>query len=60
MELPENPKHKPLMEAIDNLNDKFGTKVRLASQDVNVHKMKQERLSPKYTTSLREIIAVNL
>jgi DNA polymerase V len=55
-----NPKHAPLMAAIDNLNDKFGTKVRLAAMDKKTHKMRQERLSPKYTTSLKEIIQVNL
>lgn len=53
-----NPKHKILMEAIDNLNDRYGTKVRLASQDVKVHKMKQERLSPSYTTKLSDFITV--
>jgi DNA polymerase V len=53
-----NPKHKQLMEAIDKLNDKFGTKVRLASQDVKVHKMKQERLSQRYTTNINEILQV--
>lgn len=55
-----NPKHAPLMNAIDNLNDKFGTKVRLAAMDKKTHKMRQERLSPKYTTSLKGIITVNL
>ncbi|MDD4971320.1 MAG: Y-family DNA polymerase [Paludibacter sp.] len=55
-----NPKHAPLMEAMDKLNDKFGTKVRLAAQDKKTHKMRQEKLSPKYTTSLKGIINVNL
>ena len=55
-----NPKHAPLMQAIDNLNDKFGTKVRLAVMDKRTHKMHQEKLSPKYTTSLKGIITVNL
>lgn len=55
-----HPKHALLMKAIDNLNDKFGTKVRLAAMDKKTHKMRQERLSPKYTTSLKEIITVNL
>lgn len=52
------PFPKPLMEAIDNLNDKFGTKVRLASQDKKIHKMKQERLSPSYTTKISDFITV--
>ena len=55
-----NPKHAALMEAMDKLNDKFGTKVRLAAQDKKIHKMRQEKLSPKYTTSLKEIIQVRL
>ena len=55
-----NPKHKPLMEAIDNLNDRYGTKVRLASQDVKVNKMKQERLSQRYTTKITECITINV
>jgi len=54
-----NPRHIPLMEAIDRLNSKFGVqKVRLAAQDQKVHKMKQERLSPRYTTDLKDIISV--
>jgi DNA polymerase V len=48
------------MEAIDKLNDKFGTKVRLAAQDKKIHKMRQEKLSPKYTTSLKDVIQVRL
>lgn len=55
-----NPKHALLMTAIDTLNDKFGTKIRLASMDKKTHKMRQELLSPKYTTSLKGIINVKL
>ena len=52
-------KHAPLMEAIDKLNSRFGMqKVRLASQDRKIHKMRQERLSPQYTTNLKDIIEV--
>src|ERR1035437_1232714 len=54
-----DPRHIPLMEAVDRLNTKFGMqKVRLAAQDQRVHKMKQELLSPKYTTNLKDIIWV--
>jgi len=54
-----NPRHVPLMEAVDKLNAKFGMqKVRLASQDQKTHKMKQEKLSPRYTTSFKDIISV--
>lgn len=56
----ENPKHKPLMSAIDFLNKKFkADKIKLANQDLKrTWKMRQERLSPKYTTQLKDIITV--
>ncbi|KAB1160802.1 Y-family DNA polymerase [Tenacibaculum aiptasiae] len=56
----ENPKHKPLMKAIDKLNKTFKSdKVKLANQDLKrTWKMRQERLSPKYTTNINEIIRV--
>lgn len=56
----ENPKHKPLMHAIDGLNSKYATnKVKLASQDLKrTWKMRQERLSPRYTTNIKDIIVV--
>lgn len=56
-----DPKHTPLMSAIDKLNSKFGNqKIRLASQDVKTWKMKQERLSRHFTTDLDDIIVVNV
>lgn len=56
-----NPKHIGLMKTIDIINHCYGQqKIRLASQDQKrVWKMKQERLSPKYTTCLEDIIVVN-
>lgn len=56
-----NERHKPLMAAIDRLNQSYGMqKIRLASQDMKrVWKMKQEKLSPKYTTSLKDIITIH-
>jgi DNA polymerase V len=55
-----NPKHTLLMEAVDKINTKFGQqKVRLATQDKKIHKMRQERLSPDYTTKLSDIIEIN-
>ena len=50
----------PLMKAIDKINAQFGQqKIRLASQDPKrVWKMKQEKLSPRYTTDLKEIITI--
>lgn len=53
-------RHVPLMQAIDKLNSEFGQlKVRLASQDLKrIWKMKQERLSPNYTTRLSDVIQI--
>ena len=56
----DNPKHIPLMKTIDSLNKSIGqTKVKFGSQDIGrTWKMKQERLSPRYTTKLTEIINI--
>lgn len=55
----ENPKHLNLMKAIDNLNYNHSQKVKFAGQDPSrIWKMKQEKLSSKYTTSLDELITV--
>ena len=53
-------RHGSLMQSIDQLNARFGQqKIRLASQDTRrVWKMKQEKLSPKYTTRLSDVIVV--
>lgn len=55
-------KHIPLMKAIDEINQKYGQqKIRLASQNLKkVWKMKQEKLSPRYSTSLSDVITINL
>jgi DNA polymerase V len=56
----ENPKHLPLMRTIDFINKKYNTpKIKLANQDLKrTWKMRQEHLSPKYTTSFKDIITV--
>lgn len=56
----ENPKHKPLMKAIDDLNRKYKSdKIKLANQDLKrTWKMRQERLSPKFTTNINQILVV--
>ncbi|PQV49381.1 DNA polymerase V [Jejuia pallidilutea] len=56
----ENPKHKPLMRTIDRLNKKYAdNKIKLGNQDLQrTWKMRQERLSPRYTTNINEIIVV--
>jgi Nucleotidyltransferase/DNA polymerase involved in DNA repair len=55
-----NPKHASLMKAIDKINGEYGNqKIRLAVQDPGrVWKMRQEKLSQRYTTNLDEIIIV--
>lgn len=55
-------RHISLMKAVDTVNMRFGQqKIRLASQDTKrVWKMKQERLSPRYTTNLNDIITIKL
>ena len=56
----ENPKHKPLMSAIDGLNKKFkADKIKLGNQDLKrTWKMRQERLSQKFTTNINEVLVV--
>ncbi|MBN4058084.1 Y-family DNA polymerase, partial [Olleya sp. AH-315-K02] len=52
----ENPKHKPLMSVIDTINKKYSDyKIKLGNQDLErTWKMRQERLSPRYTTDINE------
>jgi DNA polymerase V len=56
----ENPKHLALMKAMDIINAKIGDrKVKLASQDLKVTwNMKQNHLSPNYTTKFKEILEI--
>ena len=58
--LNENPKHKSLMSVFDQLNTKFGDyKIKIANQDLKrTWKMRQEHLSPRYTTAINEILKV--
>ncbi len=55
-------KQVPLMRALDMLNRRYGQqKIRLASQDQQrLWKMKQQKLSPRYTTRLSDIITIKL
>ena len=56
---PANPKHKNLMKVVDKLNFNFGQNVKFAGQDPKkVWKMKQEKLSPRYSTNINEVIRV--
>ena len=56
----ENPKHKPLMYTIDALNERYETyKIKLGNQDLKrTWKMRQKRLSPRFTTNINEILTV--
>ena len=56
----ENPKHLKLMEVMDAYHKKTGErKIRLGSQDLQrTWKMKQDRLSKKYTTNFKEILEI--
>ena len=56
----EDTKHKQLMRTIDFIQKKEGqSKVKLASQDLRKRwKMKQEKLSPNYTSRINDIIKV--
>jgi len=57
----ESPKHQSLMKVMDKLNHHYGShKLVLGSQDLaKKWKMKQERLSPCYTTRFTDILKVN-
>lgn len=57
-----NPKHQALMKKIDYLNKSLGQqKVKFACQDLSqLWKMRQERLSKRYTTKLSEIMEIKL
>ena len=56
----ENPKHQILMKTLDFIAKKEGpSKVKLASQDLKrIWKMKQTKLSSRYTTELNETISI--
>lgn len=58
----ENPKHQKIMEVMDAFHKKTGErKIRLGNQDLQrTWKMKQNSLSPKYTTDIRDILEVKL
>jgi DNA polymerase V len=58
----ENPAHRPLMEVMDRLNLQFGSKkLKLASQDpTRTWPMRQEKLSPCFTTKMCDIIHVKV
>ncbi|SEH76755.1 DNA polymerase V [Paenimyroides aquimaris] len=56
----EPVKHREIMRTMDQLNSKYGTqKLKLASQALDkTWKMRQEHLSPNYTTKWNEILEI--
>jgi len=57
----QNPKHAKLMATMDTINKSIGSKkIKLASQALDrTWKMRQEKLSKRYTTRLNEIITIH-
>jgi DNA polymerase V len=56
----ENPKHQDVLKAIDQINLKTGNKIKFGGNDLKKRwKMRQEKLSNRYTTRLLEVITVN-
>lgn len=57
-----NTKHIPIMHAMDKLNRKYGHDLlRLGAQAPGrTWRMKQEKLSPHYTTNINEVLSVKV
>jgi len=57
----ENAKHPNIMAVVDRLNVSYGNnKIKFAAQSLGRQwKMKQEKLSPRYTTCINEVILIN-
>jgi len=55
-----NTKHVSLMQSLDRIHKRFGpNQIKLANQDLKrIWKMKQEHLSNRFTTELKEIITI--
>lgn len=57
----KNPKHTALMKSLDTINSRYGKNtVRLSVQEKRMWKMRQEKLSPNYTTDLNDIITIKV
>jgi len=57
----EDPKHEQLMEVVDQLNFRVNGKVKFGGQDLGrTWKIKQERLSNRFSTRLDEIILIKV
>lgn len=56
-----DPRHIQLMKAIDQINNRSGrNRIRLASQSRQREKMRQESLSPCYTTRISDLIKIKV
>ena len=57
----ENPKHQKIMEVMDKFHKKTGMqKIKLGNQDLSrTWKMRQNHLSNKYTTDIRQILEIS-
>ena len=57
-----NAKHIPIMKAMDKLNRKYGCDLlRLGAQAPGkTWRMKQEKLSPHYTTNINEVLTIKV
>ncbi|MEN2400734.1 Y-family DNA polymerase [Flavobacterium sp. MC2016-06] len=57
-----NPKHQPLMSVIDKMNLCYGdNKIKFGVQSLGRQwKMRQNRLSPKFSTSLKDVITIKV
>lgn len=53
-------RHKKLMKVIDKINSTNHNAVRLARMDKETFKMRQQHLSPAYTTNINEVINVHV
>jgi DNA polymerase V len=56
-----NPKHKQLMAQIDAVNDKYRKQIiRLAAQDNDPLRKKQQHLTKEYTTDIHDILQIDV
>ncbi len=58
----DREKHSKVMDAFDSVNDRYGREtIKIGAQGSGGEwKLRQERLSPRYTTSWRDIITVKV
>ena len=57
-EMNTNPRHIKLMEAMDYINKRTKSGIRIASRDAQTFKMHRNHLSKEYTTNINDILEV--